>query len=178
MELIKCGKEQLDPVSDMYDRVVRHLEETINYPKWSKDYPCRESVTEAIRKGEQYACVKDDVVLGAVVLNDNPGGNYEAGDWSRNLKQGEYLIIHTLAVDPLAGHKGIGGYMVDRCIEIAMRGGYKAIRVDVVPGNIPAANLYKRKGFTFAGSRDLLRNIAEIPLFELYELNFDSCGIS
>lgn len=177
MKLIKCENEHLDLVSDMYARVVKHLEETVNYPKWSKNYPCMESVKEAIKKGEQYACVENNEVLGAVVLNDNPNGNYEAGDWSKDLKRGEYLVIHTLAVDALAEHKGIGGYIVDCCIEIAMHEGYKAIRIDVVPDNIPAIHLYQRKGFTFAGTKDLLRNIDGIPLFALYELNFDSCSM-
>ena len=174
MEWIKCKNEQLDLVSDMYSRVVKHLGETINYPKWSKEYPCRESVREAIRKGEQYACIENGQVVGAVVLNHNPDGNYGAGNWSKNLKEGEYLVIHTLAVDPLAGHKGIGGYMVDCCIELALQKGYKAIRLDVVPKNVPAISLYKKKGFIFAGEKDLLRNIEEIPLFELYELNFNN----
>ena len=173
MELIKCKQIHLDDVSALYSRVVEHLEETINYPKWSKHYPCRESVKEAIQKGEQYAYMENGEVLGAVVLNDNPNGNYEAGNWSKALKQGEYLVIHTLAVDPLAGHRGIGGYMVERCIGLAISSGYKAIRIDVVPDNIPAINLYEQKRFTFAGTKDLLRNIDGIPLFSLYELNFD-----
>lgn len=177
MELIKCGDEQLDLVSDMYSSVVKHLEETVNYPKWSKNYPCKESVMEAIQKGEQYACVENGAILGVVVLNDNPDGNYAAGRWSKELRQGEYLVIHTLAVNPAAGRRGVGEYMVDCCIEIALREGYQAIRIDVVPNNIPAINLYKRKGFIFAGVKDLLRNIEDIPLFELYELNFDTYHI-
>ena len=62
--------------------------------------------------------------------------------------------------------------MVDKGIDIAESKGYKAIRLDVVPDNIPAINLYKNKGFTFAGVKDLSRNIEDIPLFGLYELNF------
>lgn len=112
------------------------------------------------------------MIFGAAVLNEDPNGNYDVGDWSKELKKGEYLIIHTLAVDPLHEHKGVGGYMVDKCIDIAESKGYKAIRLDVVPDNIPAINLYKNKGFTFAGIKDLSRNIEDIPLFGLYELNF------
>lgn len=159
-------------VSDLYSRVVQHLEATINYPKWSVAYPCRESVQAAIAQGGQYACVEQGRVLGAFVLNDNPDGNYDAGDWRVSLKQGEYLVIHTLAVEPSAGRSGVGGYMVDCCIGIARQNGCRAIRLDVVPGNLPAQRLYQGKGFTFAGARDLLRGIEEIPLFELYELNF------
>lgn len=172
MEFIKCGTEYLDALSCMYSRVVENLEKNINYPKWSKSYPCRESIKDAIEKGGQYVCAQNGVILGAAVLNEDPNGNYDVGDWSKELKKGEYLIIHTLAVDPLHEHKGVGGYMVDKCIDIAESKGYKAIRLDVVPDNIPAINLYKSKGFTFAGIKDLSRNINGIPLFGLYELNF------
>jgi len=174
MKLIKCGSEHIDAVAAMYSRVVEQLEKTVNYPQWSKDYPCRESVKAAVSNGWQYACIEENgTVLGALVINDNPNGYYEAGDWSRQLIRGEYLVIHTLAVDPDAERRGVGRYMVDCCIELAVRKGYSAIRLDVVPDNIPAINLYKGKGFTYAGTKDLLRNIDGIPLFSLYELNFD-----
>ncbi|MDE6917302.1 MAG: GNAT family N-acetyltransferase [Lachnospiraceae bacterium] len=173
MELIHCKDEHLNMVADMYRKVVQHLEETINYPEWSMQYPCRESVRRAVEKGEQYACIEEGNVLGAFVLNDNPGGDYAAGDWSKDLAPGTFLVIHMLAVLPSAGCRGVGSYMVDCCVDMARRRGYQAVRLDVVPGNIPAQRLYQKKGFTFAGARDLLRGIPEIPLFELYELNFD-----
>ena len=47
------------------------------------------------------------------------------------------------------------------------------MRVDVVPGNYPAERLYKKLGFTFAGEKDLCRGIADIPLFRLFEYNFE-----
>ena len=62
--------------------------------------------------------------------------------------------------------------MVKYCIDYAREHGFKAIRLDVVPENIPARRLYERLGFTFAGEKDLKRDIEDIPTFALYELNF------
>ncbi|MBQ3378630.1 MAG: GNAT family N-acetyltransferase [Clostridia bacterium] len=171
MEFIKCTMRELAAVSDLYEKTLSHLEATVNYPKWTKEYPSIKSVGEAISRGEQYACTKNGEVLGAVVLNDDPRGDYGAGDWSRELKEGEYLVIHTLAVSPQASRRGIGAYMVDCAVIEARNAGYKAIRIDVVPDNTPAIALYMKKGFKFAGVKDLKRNIKEIPLFALYELN-------
>ena len=133
MQFIKCDIWQLELISEMYGRTVKFLEETVNYPKWSSSYPCRDTVKLAIQKNEQYACIDNGKLLGAVVLNENPNGNYSVGNWRKNLKQNEYLVIHTLAVDPNNSCKGIGGYIIDCCIEIAKQKGYKAIRIDVVP---------------------------------------------
>lgn len=171
MDWIVCTMAHLDAVSAMYERVVRRLQATVNYPGWSENYPCRETVRAAIRRGDQFACLEDGRVLGAAVLNADPNGDYDAGDWTQNLRPGEYLVIHTLAADPSSGRRGVGGYMVDRCAEAARRRGARALRLDVVPGNLPAIRLYLSRGFRFAGARDLKRPLAGIPLYELYELN-------
>lgn len=168
---IKCNMSHFDAVVSLYDRSVKKLEETVNYPKWSKDHPSREYIKDSIKNGRQFACLKDGEVLGAIVLSENPEGNYRAGEWSRELEEGEYLAIHVLAVDPEYKRQGIGGFLVDKSIEFARKNGYKAIRLDVVPENLPAVSLYKSKGFTSAGKKDLMRNIENIPVFELYGLN-------
>lgn len=173
MEVIKCSMEQLNELADFYGRVVDGLEAAVNYPKWTKAYPGRESTAAAIKRGEQYACYENGRVIGAVILNESPGGDYTVGDWKRELKEGEYLIIHTLAVAPELGKRGIGGFIVDECIRLARENGYKAVRIDVVPDNYPAIGLYERKGFSYAGTKDLKREIEYIPVFSLYELNFD-----
>ncbi len=110
--------------------------------------------------------------MGAFVLNDNPQGNYDCGDWENNLKNGEYLVIHTLATNPNLHNQGIGKFMVNYCIDYAKAYGYKAIRLDVVPENVPARRLYESLYFKFAGEKDLHRGIKEIPVFALYEMNF------
>lgn len=171
MEWIQCDEDRLDELADFYDRVVTYLEAHINYPKWSHAYPCRESVEEAIRRKDQYACLEDGRIVGAAVMNDNPGGAYEKGDWSCDLQEGEYLIIHSLAADPERQGCGIGDFMVKAALSFAKANGYKAIRLDVVPGNTPAQKLYRHNGFTYAGTRDLERGIEYIPEFELYEKN-------
>lgn len=172
MEIIKCTIEDWDRVAAFYDKVTDYLVKNINYPKWVPDgYPSRKSVGRAIERGDQYACIDNGEVVGAFILNDDPMGNYDVGDWLVELKEGEYLIIHTLATDPQAYQKGVGRYMVDFCIEAARKGGYKAVRLDVVPGNAPAVRLYEKLGFTFAGEKDLGKNLAAIPTFELYEFN-------
>lgn len=173
MKIIKCSKQNLSSVAAFYDKVTSYLEKHINYPKWIHgEYPGIESARSAIEAGTQYACVDGSEVIGAFILNDNPQGNYSIGNWQTRLKQGEYLVIHALASDPEIYHKGIGRYMVEYCINSARTRGYKAIRLDVVPSNIPARKLYEHMGFQFVCEKDLSRGITDIPVFALYEMNF------
>ena len=171
MELIKCSGAHLAEVTALYHRTVKYLEENINYPKWSAAHPSDEGIAQAFSAGTQYMCVENGKALGAVVLNDNPEGYYEAGEWSRDLQPGEFLVIHALAVDPECARKGVGRFMTEQCIALAEKGGFRAVRLDVVPGNEPAGQLYKNAGFTFAGTKDLRRNIEKVPVFDLYEIN-------
>lgn len=170
MNIIRCTMEHLDAASALYDEVTAYLASHINYPKWTPHvYPGRESTQNAIGQGVQYLCFEDETVVGGFILNDDPQGAYEAGDWKLPLNDGEFLVIHTLAVSPSHYKKGIAGYMVEYCIRHAAELGYKALRLDVVPENLPACRLYEKMGFTYAGEKDLLRNIEGIPTFKLYE---------
>lgn len=173
MEILKCGIDQLDSIAEFYDMVTEYLEENINYPKWVRgEYPGRESVKKAIEEGVQYACVDSGRTVGAFILNDNPQGDYSVGEWMLDAADGEYLVIHTLAVAPDSYGRGIGVFMVNYCLDKASKDGCKAVRLDVVPDNVPARRLYEKTGFSFAGEKDLGRNIEEIPMFALYEFNF------
>lgn len=171
MELIVCGPEDLDVLTSLYVQAVKYLESHVNYPKWHSDYPCRDSIRSCIQAGTQFICTENGCPVGAVVLNEEPDGRYEAVSWASSLQQGEYLVLHTLSVSPACYGQGIGSKMVALCIQYARKNGYKAIRLDVVPGNVPAIRLYEKMGFTYAGTADLLWGIEDIPLFDLYELN-------
>ena len=172
MRFIRCDMSHFEAVASMYERCVKKLEETINFPKWSKDHPSLEYIREAIGRGGQFAAVEGGKVLGAVVLSEDPEGNYGLGDWKNDLAEGEFLVIHTLAVDPAFERRGVGGFLVDGSVAFAKENGYKAVRLDIVPENVPAKNLYLSKGFSSAGKRSGVREIEYIPLFELFELNF------
>ena len=117
--------------------------------------------------------MKGGRVIGAVVLNGDPQGDYSCVCWKNKLMPDEFLVIHALAVDYEEAGSGVGSFIVDFCLQTARRRGYKAVRLDVVPDNEPAIGLYTKKGFTYAGTEDLKRGIPEVPLWRLYEYNFE-----
>lgn len=173
IEIIKCGRGDLDALAEFYDKVTAYLEATVNYPLWTRgEYPAEKSISRAISMGTQYKCTAGGKVVGAFVLNDDPEGDYSAGEWRVQLADGEYMVVHALAVDPDMYGNGIAGRMVRFSLDTAKERGYKALRLDVVPTNTPARALYEKEGFTFAGEKDLGRGYDYIPTFVLYEMNF------
>ena len=172
MVIKKCNDSMVQQVGAFYDKIVVWLDSTINYPKWKyKEYPTEASVKLKVSEGSQYICEEDGKIIGAFVLNTDPQGNYAKGKWSQNIPLGEYMILHTLAIDYDIQKKGLGTQVVQFCINKAKADGYKALRVDIVPGNIPAQKLYEKNGFKYVGDEDLDRGFDDIPLFSLFELN-------
>lgn len=172
MTISLCGDDDIERVGEFYDRVVYDLCNHINYPKWSyKRYPSTDSVRAAVNSRSQFVCRSGDEIIAAFVLNDDPQGAYHKAQWSKRLNQGEYAVCHALAVAPEQRGKGAGRRIVVFCKRYALQRGYKAIRLDVVPDNLPARKLYESCGFRYVGDEDLDRGYDNIPLFSLYEYN-------
>lgn len=174
MLIRKCTEADIIKVGAFYDKVVEHLDRTINYPKWTyKIYPSESSVREKVQADCQFLCEEEQgEIVGAFVLNDDPDGAYENAVWSQELPQGAYMVCHTLATASDRQGKGIGKRMVEFCVEYAKKQGFRSLRLDVVPENLPARKLYEACGFHYVGDVDLERGIEEIPQFSMYELNF------
>ena len=153
-----CCEEDVAAVGEFYDHVVKYLCEHVNYPKWTyKEYPSEGSVREMTEAGSQFVCIDQERIVGAFVLNDDPQGAYEKASWSRQLPEGRYMVCHALATGPASQRKGIGRQIVEYCIDYAKKHRFEAIRLDVVPDNIPAKRLYEKCGFSYIGDVDLER---------------------
>ena len=86
MVIRKCLEQDIAETGAFYDRVVRWLDQHINYPKWIyKVYPSTGYVRETTEAGEQYICTEDDRIIGAFALNADPQGAYDRGAWKQDL---------------------------------------------------------------------------------------------
>ena len=170
----KSKIEDVGAVGAFYDAVVADLCANVNYPKWTyKVYPSVDFARQMTLAGEQYVCTDGNKIVGAFVFNDDPQGEYENATWGASLQRGEYGVCHAVAIETKLQGKGLGKQIVEFCIGRAKELGYKAIRLDVVPDNLPARKLYERCGFHYVGDADLMRGYENIPLFSLLELNFE-----
>lgn len=173
MYIRKCQEKDIDSVAAFYDRIVMFLDDHINYPCWIyKVYPSIESVKAMTEEESQYICIYDENIVGAFVLNDKPQGSYWKAKWSQKLNDGDYLVLQTLAIDPIMQGQGFASQAIEFSIEKAKSEGYKAIRIDVIPDNYPAKKLFEKNGFEYVEDVDLELDIGDNPLFSLYDLNF------
>lgn len=147
LEIRICREADISSAGAFYDRVVWWLDHHINYPKWLyRVYPSERSVREMTAGGNQYLCEEEGRIIGAFVLNADPQGNYQKGNWKEAVPDGSYLVLHSLAIDPEVQGKGVGTEVVCFCESKAKAEGYRALRVDIVPDNYPARKLYEVNG--------------------------------
>lgn len=173
IDIQKCREEDIVRVGRFYDSVILWLNDHVNYPRWIYGvYPSEQSVRKMAEAGSQYIFADGGAIIGAFALSAEPQGSYQKGQWSKELSDGSYMVIHALAIKPEMHRRGIGAEIIRFCAEEAKSQGYKAIRIDIVPTNIPARKLFEKNGFTYAGDVDLELSIGDIPAFSLYELNF------
>ena len=173
MEIIKCFVEEAEAVGTFYDETVKFMDDNgVNYPKWRyKIFPTTNYAVDAARAGDLFVCMDGEKILAAFVLCENPEGDYSKGNWSKNLAAGEYLVLHAFAVAPDYQRRGIGKNIIGYCMSYAVEKNYRALRLDIMPGNLPAKKLYEACGFKFVGAADLGREFSGVTQFCMYERN-------
>ena len=104
-----------------------------------------------------------------MVLNHEYNESYKNYQWHTNVDDSELLIIHALGVHSDFNGKGYAKAMVQKAIDIAKETGMKAIRLDVLRGNIPAEKLYQRFGFQYMATLQMYYEDTGWTEFKLYE---------
>lgn len=168
--ICRAAASETDAVALFYDQVIEGLALGINYPGWRKDcYPTRETAEKGIAEGALFTAKLNGRLAGSMILRHEPEAAYRGAPWQRELLDAETLIVYTFAVHPDFAGRGVGRAMLEYAAALAVREGVKALRLDVVEGNLPAIRLYEKCGFHEIAVVDL--GLAEygLPLFRLYE---------
>ena len=140
------------------------------YVAWKKDvYPSPELISGSIEKGEMYLALEGDEIAGAMVLNHDPGEGYAGVARQTEADDAEVMVIHALGVHPEHAGKGYAKALVREAVGIAGRTGMKAIRLDVLHGNLPAERLYTGLGFRSIEKVRMYYEDTGLTEFSLYE---------
>ena len=125
-------------------------QDTDNYPNFNtmlKDY----------EKQELYVKIIDGKVAGCIVLSKTKEEAYNLiydGAW---LTDGDYLVIHRLAVAKEFYRTGVAKELIEYVIGVTKSENVNSIRVDTKIENIRMINLLSSFNFKIVGKIDLLR---------------------
>lgn len=170
MKLCQAAPKDLDAVRDFYWNTIDLMQGRSDTVGWIKGvYPSEELLRESLSRGELYVLPGQTGYDAAVVLNSRWNAGYEGLSWAVDCSADEVLVPHALAVFPPLQRRGIGREVVADILEIARRQQKKAVRLDILAGNLAAERLYTSMGFSFAAAKELFYEDTGLTLFRLYE---------
>ena len=170
MTITKAKPNQAETVRAFYHSMIDAMAGSTVYVGWKKDiYPAPEFLEDSIRRGELYTVLEEDQIVGAMVFNHEYNEGYRNFQWRTEADDSEIMVIHALGVHPNYAGKGYAKAMVQRAIDLARANGMKAIRLDVLEGNIPAENLYIGFGFQYMATLKMYYEDTGWTNYKLYE---------
>ena len=172
IEIRRAKNMDYPVVRDFYYDLIDAMENAKFSPGWKRDiYPTQDFLIESIRNGELYIGEKDSKILSCMVVNHSYNEGYKEIDWTVDAKDSELLVIHALGVNAEFSGQGIAKKMVQKVIEMARKDGIKAIRLDVLEGNLPAEKAYTKMGFQYLETKQMFYEDTGWTEYKMYELN-------
>lgn len=161
---------EFENVRSFYHKVIDLMQDAEYKPAWEKDvYPSNEYLQKSIENGELWVCEYDNEYVAAMIVNHKCNEEYRNVKWSVDIEANEFLVVHALGVLTAFQGKGIAGAMVKKVIEIAENTNQKAIRLDVLEGNLPAERLYLKHGFQYVDTIQMFYEDTGWTAFKLFE---------
>ena len=160
-----------DDVVNFYCALIDSMRDFKYKPEWKMGvYPTEEHLRDSIMVQTLFLAHLENNLVGIVIANHDCAPEYGNVKWQIDAKKDEVVVIHALAVKASFQGKGIAKQIVSNVIERCKKDAMKAIRLDVLKTNLPAAKLYLSMGFQFVESIKMYYEDTGLADFQLYEL--------
>jgi len=178
MIIEKATIEQYEAVKSFYHSLIDGLQDSIYDIGWKKDvYPDPDFLINSISRGELFIGITDGKIMAAMVINHESNEGYQNIDWPTKARIDEVLGIHALGVHPDYAGQGYAKELVSFVITYAKENKQKAIRLDVLKGNVPAEKLYSSMSFKYICTLPMYYEDTGLTDYELYELSLQRVSI-
>ena len=170
MKITAASPDRFQAVREFYYAVIDGVGDSRDSVGWKKDiYPSPDFLKSSICNGELFIATDDEAMIGAMVLNHLYNDEYKKFQWPTKAKDSEITVIHALAVHPSYTGNGCAKQMVQFAIDYARKHQQKAIRLDVLKGNLRAERLYAGMGFQYLHTLPMFYEDTGWTDFQLYE---------
>lgn len=157
-------------VRDFYWQLIDDMATAPYHPVWEKGvYPDDDYLRVSIAAGELWVADAGGQIAGAMVVNSRCNEGYMQAKWHSDAQEGEFTVIHTLGVGVAYQRQGIGASMSRHAISLAVAAGHKAVRLDLIDHNLPAAPAYTKLGFRRCDTLRLFYDSVGWQVFHMFE---------
>ena len=167
MYMIRKGRESDIPeIVGIYELIHTNEEKVKVSTGWVRGiYPTGDDARDMLAKDELFVLEDGGRVVASARINKTQVDVYSRVNWQYDAPDSEVMVLHTLAVDPLAAGKGYGTAFVRFYEKYALANGCHYLRIDTNALNTPARRLYAKLGYSEVGVvRCDFNNIRSIDL--------------
>lgn len=172
MKIQEAQEKDIENLMRFYNDMCEVLDKKDFLPNGDKGgFPSHDMVVSAINEHAQFIGTEDGKIIAAYILNHDCDPAYQTAHWRADALPHQVLILHALRVLPQYGGRGHSKELVEHAIQTARDMGQKALRLDVLEGNVVPERMYTSFGFQYIDTVDIrYEDIGEPMRFRLMEL--------
>lgn len=172
MERIELATaSEFEAVRAFYWKLIDNMQGSPYLPGWEKGvYPADDFLRKSLEKHSLYVMKEEGRIIGSMVLNHECNEGYLGTRWAADAAENQVTVVHALGVLPGCQGRGCARRMVAEAARIAREHHQKAVRLDVLNGNLPALRLYEKCGFQYRRTVTMFYEDTGWTDYLLYEL--------
>lgn len=150
MEFRRTVLDDVDNVMEIIKQAQAYFKEQ-GIDQWQNNYPNVEVISEDIANGHSYVLVKDNNIIATVAVSFDGEKTYESiyeGEWITN---GEFAVIHRIAVDNNYKGLGISSEIIKHIEKLCLDRRVGSIKADTHEENLSMQKLLKKNDFKYCG---------------------------
>lgn len=146
-----CEKD-IECIAEIYDKIHTEEEQGRFTIGWKRGiYPIKDTALAALEQSELFVYEEEGCILGSAIINHTQNDVYSKGHWRYHAEGNRIMVLHTLAVNPEEGRKGVGGRFINFYESLAREKHCQVLRLDTSKTNSLARRMYAKHGYTEAG---------------------------
>ena len=170
LDIRAAAEEDYPAVRDFYYALTDEMAGAEFHPGWEKDvYPTQDFLRGSIRRGELYLGLLGGELAACMVVNGRYNEGYRAVIWGVEAADEALLVIHALGVRRAFAGRGLAKTMARYALALARGQGKKAVRLDVLGGNLPAERAYTAVGFRYVDTLTMFYEDTGWTDYKLFE---------
>jgi GNAT superfamily N-acetyltransferase len=150
MRLRRTVEKDIDRVMEIIKQAQEYFKKS-KIDQWQDNYPTIQTIKDDIAIGDSYVLLNDETIVATAVISFNEEVTYRNiynGKW---LSNGEYTVIHRLAVDYNYKGLGISSEIIRNVERMCVEKSVKSIKVDTHEQNLSMQRLLQKNDFTYCG---------------------------
>ncbi len=150
MEFRKATETDIEGIMKIIKQAQDYFKEN-GVNQWQNNYPNIETITDDIKNNYGYVLTENNHIIGTAAVSFDGEKTYQIihdGQW---LSDGEYAVIHRMAVDSAYKGRGLSSIIINNIEKMCMDRGIHSIKIDTHKENISMQNAIKKNNFKYCG---------------------------